>query len=150
MDWLATISPVRLKTLLGLLWLIGPAYLMWQSLGAIARRNRLWSSPMTVSGEVREVLPGGDAPSLDTAVIVDLKLSYEVDGRPYAHTVTRTDHQRVGYCAGSQIDLVCEDGNPANVVDAARRPWDDVIGPMVFSVLLFLAMAWLWLILVGY
>lgn len=144
------LAPLKLRTLLGLLWLLGPALFMLRSFGAIARRSRLWSNPMTVTGLVTKVLPGGDATSLGEAMIVDLQLRYEIDGRSFSHSVTRTDHQQVGYFAGSEIDLVCEQDNPANVMDPSRRPWDDVIGPMVLSLLLAFFMAWTWQVFVGF
>jgi len=85
----------------------------------------------------------------DDAAIVDLHLVYAVAGRQYACMTTRTDNLRVSYQTGMAIDLLCQTDNPANVMDASLRPWDDVIGPVVLGVLLLLCMGWLWLVLVG-
>jgi len=135
---------IQPKTLLALLWMAVPARMLLSSLWAVIRRARLRREPL----EVIAVITGVET-STDGA-IATLQLRYTVDDRRYTHATTRMDNQRVGYCVGGTIDLVCQQDAPANVMDAAKRPWDDVIGPVVLGVLLFLAMAWLWLIFIGF
>lgn len=79
---------------------------------------------------------------LEDATVVDVVARYEIDGRDYQMEATKTDHQRRQYYAGGPIELVYERGNPSNVIDAGRKPWDDVIGPVVFGLLLLAFMTW--------
>ena len=150
MDWLATFGFPSLPKPLVLLWMAFPALHVWQAVGGLWRRWRLRTRSVKVDAEVAEVRTNGEVDPIAGAMIVDLALVYEMDGQDWGHLVTRHDHHKQSYQEGDVISLICERGNPANVMDAQRRPWDDVMGPMVFALLLFAFMGWLALVTVGW
>ena len=149
MDWLAALVPSRLAPLIAILWLLVPTVYVCQAVAGLWRRMRLLRDPVPVTAEVTEVRAGGEVMEITDVSIVDVTLAYDADGRTWSHRQTRTDHQKVAYRVGSPVDLIYQRGNPANVIDADRHPWNDVIGPMVFSALLFVFMGWLLLFVGG-
>ena len=76
-------------------------------------------------------------------------MSYSVDGVTFTHSETKTDHQRRQYQVGTVLELIHERGNPGNAIDVRRKRWDDVIGPLVFGLLLLAFMTWLLLFISG-
>lgn len=135
---------IPLKTLLALLWMAVPAKLLLTSLWAIVRRARLHREPLSVLGIITEVETSVDG------TLAFLQLRYWVNGVQYVHATTRADNQNMSYSVGGTIELVCKEDDPANVMDATKRPWDDVIGPAVLAGLLAFFMAWLWQVFVGF
>ena len=124
-----------------LLGLTVPVYVLCQGLLGLWRRFRLIRSPVSIEAKVMEVR-ASHVLRLEDATVVDVVARYEIDGRDYQMEATKTDHQRRQYYAGGPIELVYERGNPSNVIDAGRKPWDDVIGPVVFGLLLLAFMTW--------
>lgn len=149
MDRLAWFGPLRFPGVIAFLWMLGPTAFLGQTLWGLLRRHRLRTRGLPVQAVITAVNVFSAIDSADEGMVVDLELSYDVDGRTYTHCATRTDHHKMQYTVGGVIDLLCERGNPANVMDARRRPWDDVIGPVVLSVLVFVFMGWLWMFLSG-
>lgn len=148
MNWLTGFGPLRYPWLIGMLWMAGPTLFVGHSLWGLMRRYRLRSRAVLIAAEITAVDVFTSVEAV-VGMVVDLELRYDVNGRSYSHRVTRSDHHKQNYEAGGTIELVYERANPANVMDAERRPWDDVIGPVVFSGLLFVFMGWLWLFLSG-
>ena len=149
MDRLAWFGPLRFPVLIAFLWMLGPTVFLGHSLWGLLRRHRLRMRGVPVEAVITAVNVFSAIDSVDEGMVVDLELSYDVNGRSYAHRETRSDHHKKNYEAGGGIELLYERGNPGNVMDAERRPWDDVIGPVVLSVLLFVFVGWLWVFLSG-
>jgi Protein of unknown function (DUF3592) len=149
MDRLAWFGPLRFPGVVAFFWMLGPTVFLGHSLWGLLRRHRLRTRGVPVESVITTVNVFSALDSADEGMVVDLELSYEVNGASYAHRESRSDHHKKQYEAGGTIELLYERGNPANVMDAQRRPWDDVIGPVVLSVLLFVFMGWLWLFLSG-
>jgi len=132
-----------MQQMFALLWFAGPMVMLIQAGIGLWRRFRLLRDPVTVEGEVEEVHPAGAGVG-QAPLLVDLRVAFVLDGRSGELWVTRAGREAEAIGIGSPVRLVCERGHPANVIDAAKRPWDDVIGPAVFAVLLLIFMLWLW------
>ena len=149
MDWLAALGWTRAPSLLGILWMLPPAVLVGQALRGLWRRMRLLHRALPVVAEVYEIESASETDAIAESTMVDLLVRYRVGDREYGHRLTRIDHRRVQYRAGGKVSLLHERGNPGNVIDADRHPWNDVIGPLVLGALLFVFMGWLLLFVGG-
>ncbi len=147
MEWLASAALHRLPQFIAMLWMLGPTYLIGQAILGLWRRFRLLRAPVPVTAEVDEVWPRDG--SLDDCLVVDLVARYHVDNVIYRHRQTKADHLQKKYRIGYHLELIHERSKPSNVIDATSRPWDDVIGPVVFSFLLFAFMGWVLLFVGG-
>lgn len=137
-----------MSTAIVILWFSVPVYVLGQALVGLWRRWWLLQKPERIDAQVIEV-KASHVTRLEEAQVVDLLVKYVRDGRDYEHALTRADHQRRQYGVGDVVELILERGRPANAIDAERKPWDDVIGPAVFGLLLLLFMAWSGPFLVG-
>jgi hypothetical protein len=137
-----------LSTVIAIAWFAVPVYVLAQALVGLWRRWWLLLKPEQVEAQVIEV-KASHVTRLEEATVVDLEVTYSIEGCDYQYALTRTDHQRRQYGVGSVVELICEQGRPGNVIDVERRRWDDVIGPFVFGLLLLLFMAWAGPFLVG-
>lgn len=146
---LAGVDAIPLVRVLGVVWMLGPTFFVGHALFGLLRRYRLRSRAVATDAEVTAVDVFSDVDGVEEGMLVELTVRYVVEGRAYAHQVTRSDHNRAHYDVGSRLELVYERGQPCNVMDSASRPWNDVIGPVVFSSLLFVFMGWLWVFLSG-
>ncbi|MFM9942401.1 MAG: DUF3592 domain-containing protein [Hyphomicrobiaceae bacterium] len=146
MDGFLALVLSHMPAIVGVLWMLVPSYYLYQAVKGLWRRWRLRAYAVPISATVTEVLLYSAPGATSESTVVDLMLAYVVDEGTYVHRETRTDHLIMQYQVGSRLDLLYERGDPANVMAASRRPWDDVAGPVVFSVLLVLFMGWLLLI----
>ena len=128
--------------LLSIAWMLVPSVLVLQASRKLWLRVRLMRDPVPVVAEVSEVHPRGFGEE-GHATVVELRVSFGALGRAHDRWVTRMGPEAATYQLGSPVKLVHEQGNPANSIDAASRPWDDVLGSLVFSALLFAFMGWL-------
>ena len=149
MDWLAGFFAPRLPLLISLAWMSVPTVITVQGLAGLWRRWKLLRHAVAVDAVVKEVRPGVALESLDESSAVELVVAYRVAARSFDHRLTRTDHRQRNYQVGSGIRLIYQRDHPTHVMDAERRPWDDVIGPLVFGGLLFAFMGWLLLFVAG-
>ena len=149
MDWLAGLGVLRLPLLIAFIWMLVPTMVLAQALGGLLRRLRLLQNAVPVEAEVEAIDAPGGTDGVPESTVVDLRVFYRVGEQGYRQRLTRTDHQRNRYEIGDVVGLLREETNPANAIDAQSHPWHDVIGPMVFGVLLFAFMGWLLLFLHG-
>ena len=149
MDWLAGLGLPRAPMLLALIWMLGPTVLLAQALAGLLRRWRLLQNAVPVDAEVGKIEAAGGTDGVPESTIVDLHVHYRVSERVYGHRLTRADHQQNRYEIGDIVGLLHQEYRPANAKDAQSHPWHDVIGPVVFAVLLFAFMAWLLLFVSG-
>ena len=152
LQWISGLIGVSSKSivqLLFILWLVGPFVMIVQAGVGLWRRGKLLRNAVAVDAEVNEIYPSGITAN-DLPTIVDMRVTYDHDGKSFEHWVVRSGPEAATFGIGNGVKLLYEKQNPPNVIDAAKRPWDDVTGPMVFAVLLFIFMFWLFLVLVGW
>lgn len=135
--------------ILALVVLGWPAYLVAQAALGLWRRFRLLRKPVEAEAEVVEIHPRGVVADIG-ATVVDLRVAYAHGGRTYDLWVTRAGPPALSVALGDLVSVLFEPERPANVIDASLKPWDDVTGPLVFSVLLFFFLAWVLQLLLGW